>query len=849
MLNFGIIVAARNAEKTITMTLHSLSKQRSFDGHLYVTVIDDGSQDSTYQRAMAYPGKDIFYQYEVLHTDGEGVSAARNKGIASLLYKVDWLTFVDSDDVIAPDYFLCVANLIDETERRSTNEDSPSMVFCNLIQYDEAFQGIRHEHPLRRKFSKGNQCIDLESTPQAIHTSAAAAFFRSACIVKTGVRFKETMKYSEDADFIVRFLMKSNTRIVLAAQAHYFYRIRQETSTSVMAWSDPCKYISPLKEIMSWLSCLQVVPDWIQYHALYELYWYLEAERQVIHPVQLQKESVRKVCGDLIQSIGERITPENIQNFNLMPWSLDRQLMVLGVSKKNKAKYLLRQPIRYSPRGRAPVYKVSTWTMCEKRPNWKPPSQSTIGKSVKHSFYDTLHVWEHVDWFRVEEDPQLIEDGNRICPSPFEGTKRYQPCTGMMLSSYNPNKWIKIQRRLSALSLLESKSQFCVAMSILWTKVLLLFDNKRRIVTSGKTPQRVRWLLADRAMHAEDNAEHFYRYLRDHGYGDSLGFLLSPESSDWTRLEKDGFNLYDINHAERLLSRANYMLFSDLADPALLRALSKCPPKKEQLLVFLQHGILTNDISRWVNPKRIDLFIASSEEERNIITQDGSPYVHTRHEVRATGFARFDRLARLSKQVSKRDVILIAPTWNAVLRDRLVTAQNYNQINEIVQSSKLLLKWIDIAKQLENITSQQLKVCFFLHPLYPDLFKEVMSNEYEINAVSTTGDIQKLFVRTRVVVTDVSSVADECSLVGAKIFRYKTELGIARRERSNLFNVMEEFSDIYALKKAILKYLSQSDAFESEDKKRKLVTDIQLNFLDGHCCDRIYRAISAYGES
>ena len=49
----------------------------------------------------------------------------------------------------------------------------------------------------------------------------------------------------------------------------------------------------------------------------------------------------------------------------------------------------------------------------------------------------------------------------------------------------------------------------------------------------------------DRDNQADDNAEHLYRYISENHPEQDIYFALKKTSSDWKRLEQDGFNLLE----------------------------------------------------------------------------------------------------------------------------------------------------------------------------------------------------------------------------------------------------------------------------------------------------------------
>ncbi len=93
----SIIVPVYNSESYLRACLGSIEAQtfRDFE----VLLVDDGSSDSSGQICDEWSVRDS--RFKVIHTDNEGVSAARNRGLD--LASGDYVFFVDSDDAIVPE--------------------------------------------------------------------------------------------------------------------------------------------------------------------------------------------------------------------------------------------------------------------------------------------------------------------------------------------------------------------------------------------------------------------------------------------------------------------------------------------------------------------------------------------------------------------------------------------------------------------------------------------------------------------------------------------------------------------------------------------------------------------------
>lgn len=97
-MTVSVVIPARDAATTLGETLDSLLAQTR--GDWTALVVDDGSTDETCALARAYAAREPRIRLLADGRASEGVSAARNRGIAEATG--DWLLFLDSDDWIEP---------------------------------------------------------------------------------------------------------------------------------------------------------------------------------------------------------------------------------------------------------------------------------------------------------------------------------------------------------------------------------------------------------------------------------------------------------------------------------------------------------------------------------------------------------------------------------------------------------------------------------------------------------------------------------------------------------------------------------------------------------------------------
>lgn len=102
MAEISIIVPVYKVEAYLSRCVDSILAQVYSDFDLIL--VDDGSPDGSGSLCDAYAARDA--RVHVIHQENGGLSAARNAGIdwAFLHSDSEWLTFIDSDDWVHPEY-------------------------------------------------------------------------------------------------------------------------------------------------------------------------------------------------------------------------------------------------------------------------------------------------------------------------------------------------------------------------------------------------------------------------------------------------------------------------------------------------------------------------------------------------------------------------------------------------------------------------------------------------------------------------------------------------------------------------------------------------------------------------
>lgn len=104
----SIIVPVYQVKDYIDECLESLLRQTHTK--LEIILVDDGSTDGSGEVCDRYANRET--RVQVLHQDNQGLSAARNAGLE--FAKGEYVAFVDSDDVVLPDFIETLYELLDE---------------------------------------------------------------------------------------------------------------------------------------------------------------------------------------------------------------------------------------------------------------------------------------------------------------------------------------------------------------------------------------------------------------------------------------------------------------------------------------------------------------------------------------------------------------------------------------------------------------------------------------------------------------------------------------------------------------------------------------------------------------
>lgn len=287
------------------------------------------------------------------------------------------------------------------------------------------------------------------------------------------------------------------------------------------------------------------------------------------------------------------------------------------------------------------------------------------------------------------------------------------------------------------------------------------------------------WLIVDRPDKADDNAEHFYRYIKENGLHNEIYFALSKKASDWKRLESEGFNLIDYGSEKHLIALTNCrFLISSQAGHGLFnpQPTKSFADLSKYRFIFLQHGIIMTDISKWLNNVRIKKFITSTPDEFNFISGKEGNYKFTDNEVCLTGMPRHDFLLK-NCNVVKPDTILIMPTWRRYLTAEPKEIGGPREPLKDFLETDYAKHWITLLKdkKLKELSlNSGLKVKFAMHPNLSMYVNEFIIPDYiEVIDVTENFSYSKQILETAVLLTDYSSVAFDAAVIDRPVIYFQ----------------------------------------------------------------------------
>ena len=287
------------------------------------------------------------------------------------------------------------------------------------------------------------------------------------------------------------------------------------------------------------------------------------------------------------------------------------------------------------------------------------------------------------------------------------------------------------------------------------------------------------WVFADREFDADDNAEHLYRWVKEHHPEINVWFMLNRSSPDWNRLKEDGFRLVPPGLKRKLLILNSEHIISSHTDyvfGGFDRSLYGSA--MQWRYTFLQHGVTTNELSSWLGPCEFDRFITSSPAEHESVVGNATAYPYTDREVRRTGMPRHDRLLQISQRTPTAEVnmLLVMPTWRAGLVDDRMAGRKRTECMAAFAASDYAKHWRALLRneELRDLAARGGQRIVFMPHLNAAPYIDAFAPPSDVQVVTAANSsIQQVLVSSAGFITDYTSVAFEIAFLRRQVFYYQ----------------------------------------------------------------------------
>ncbi len=691
----------------------------------------------------------------------------------------NWITFIKFNDFIDFNYFKQIDKAI------YVSKGQP-LVCAKPITYNELNQTFINDNPFASKYKTFFSTIkrDLTKEQMSFERETKLAFFNRAILNQKKIEFTNQTTDFKEQTFIWQYLKQiDNYNITYVRSAKYYARKQNQINNDL----DPSFYTRGLNY---YLDLLVLSSD---------------------YKLEIKETIINAIIYDLIR---------NIKN---LEW---KQVDLINDQRIIREDYL------------SQIFKLIPFENIIKR---KKQCSRNYQIGINKRYYSNLgeinnkikYIQETKDYYKYllidsEDNWEFYLDNQKYQVSDLENRIQYTYINDQVFTN---RRYIKIYKKYTD-----------VRFEYLGVKQELPIVNFK--YQDKEFNQDSIILLFDRENKADDNAEVFYEWMQaKHPEYERVYYVLSKDSIDWKRLDAKGYKLVDYGskNFEKLYQQADFLLSSSLHASLIsnykqMRYNGK-KRKAHSKFVFLQHGIILNDMSKWFGNRKIDqMVVTANPEYHNLVNK----YTFFDDQIIHSGLPRYDKL-----YTNPQKEILLQLTWRKELQEMTteeISKSDYiKKIKNILKDSGLLSKLKEYGYILKYIPHPE------INP-HISLFKE-NENEY-IQAIDATKIIYRdQFARANLMITDYSSVfTDFCYLKKPVIYYqddytefYKAHIygPEVNYKSAGLGPVQENHQDLI---NKIIEYIDND--CQMEEKYIQRVNQF-FKYNDQNNCQRLYDRLRA----
>ena len=832
-----IIVALYNAEMYLSRFLQSLENQTFKD--FEAIFVDDASTDNSVNIVTEKNDS----RFKILRNEvNQGAGVARNAGIRAASGKT--LCFADPDDILP--------------------EKSLEVRYDAYKKYNAIVRACHEE------FDANGVVINREIRPQAlseicIPSQCAATvginlflsahwawLFPTKLIQRNEIFNKEGTKTAEDIQFLVRAFFRLTRVVWIPDIVYHWVKRDQSLSTKVYSGEHYCDYLDCIAGFyeearqhgsvhLADSFCDVYLATYLNHLAM-QLYAGKSTDSEALS-VFVHAASICEVHGVFDRCIHGLKKEERLWAGILLLWN------VLKSTEKSSLNRLINGSEQVEQK--------------QKELSFKQIHQAGWQKEI---FFDAFDAEKRLLKARylfsgVPVTEQIVCEGKTLTASYAKNRLVHE---GEGFSIFERILWLPVPEASTGRYTLTLDEQE-VALDLPVATIPQLFaveaiqddsafpqeiKSLRRLARSKTVQSRYKdaWMFIDRDTQADDNAEHLYRWVIKHHPGINAFFVLRQDSPDWSRLAAEGFRLIPFGSMEhKLLFILAKNLISSQMDAYIVNYIDKkfVGDLRNCEFTGLQHGVTVNDISPWLNTIPINCFITATKDEYQSIVADGTAYTLTRKEVVRSGFPRHDSLL-LAGEPEKN--ILVMPTWRANLAGGWDGQRG--TYNPQFAASLFARAWTQflISPELAVLCRQYgYTVAFRPHRCFIEYLQDF--NLPDCIETPTEEPIQSLLKRSRLLITDFSSIAFDMAFMHRPVLYYHFESREQFTKSQNhligYFSPEQDgFGPVCTTERELMEHLALTLANNGQlfPVYRERVAKT-FDLRDGKCCARVATAI------
>ena len=839
--NFSVIITCYNSQHYIKECLKSIISQNiGFKDNIEVILINDGSSDGTSEICQKFMKK---YPQNIKYIENKsrlGPGISRNKGLKEVSGK--YVNFLDSDDTISKNTFKNVLKFF---------KKHPEVDLVSIPIY--YFENRKGSHYLNDKFKK-TQVIDLRENHDYYQMSAPSSFVRQSAI--KDIKFADIIT-SEDVVFVNEILI-NNPNIGLCCEAKYNYRKRYDNSSIINNSKLNKAYYTPrVKNYFKYLIDKSIekydyVLEFIQNVILYDISWMLKINvKNILDTVEIYE--LKKSLSNILQYIDD----DMIYNYQFLKEQekINTLFLKYGSFKENIFSKFKLENVTIN------IYDIIEdnlyillslyhfrdidFDVYVNNKKIKIKEMFFPQKDKKFLDYTYLKNYTFECNIPLKDLPLKLEFKNdedilninfkRVCNfskiASYHQTKKY-------LSTYNNTyitienkttfKWLKREAKTLINMSKTPKNSFKagIPFRILYFLAYPFLKNKHI------------WFFMDRPEVADDNGIHLYNYAITKDKNIKKYFVINKNTSEYSEIKEYGDVLAFKSIKHRILTMFAENIVTTHPDSGIIYPFWGHYPYLAGLLksndVFLQHGIIKDDISSWLNKIDMNLafFLTSAKPEYESVFN--APYNFDENVVKLLGLPRYDRL----KNNENKRQIIIMPTWRRILskksNDYILNSQYFKIFNSLINNKKLI----------EYAKNNNYEIIFKPHPNVYKFIELFDKNDY-VKIADKKMKYQTLFNNGSLLITDYSSIAFDFSYLKKPVIYYQyshdyhfdLDNSYFDYETMGFGEVVKTEEDLINL---IIKYLENN--CQIKEKYLKRIDEFFL-YTDKNNCKRVYEAI------